>query len=166
MRHRTGLVVALSLLACTSRDPMPPSHLAPPNLTVKATTRVISAASGAPALEVSALLRNQTTVGFQVAVGAQCPLYVELRSDPTGQYADSTSLSMACAPGGPALVLAPGDTAVLTRVLGADTLASFAPGRYGVNVEVSFDTGTGPVGGWGVEGVWADSVQLPLASSP
>ena len=56
------------------------------------------------------------------------------------------------------LELAPGDTAVLTRVLSADTLGSFAPGTYGVNVAVTTSTG--------LIGVWAGAVQLPLASAP
>jgi len=64
----------------------------------------------------------------------------------------------ACAPGGPTLELAPGDTTVLTRVLGADTLASFAPGMYGVNVAVTTSTA--------LIGVWAGAVQLPLAGPP
>jgi len=65
---------------------------------------------------------------------------------------------MACPPDASMLELAPGDTAVLTRVLGADTLASFAPGTYGVNVAVTTSTG--------LIGVWAGAVQLPLASPP
>jgi hypothetical protein len=118
---------------------------------------MIFAPSGAPELEVSALLRNGTTTGIQVSVGAQCPLFVLLFTDPTGAYADSVSASMACAPGGPTLALAPGDTAVLTRVLSADTLASFPPGMYGVDIAVTSSTA--------IIGVWADSVQLPLATS-
>ena len=65
---------------------------------------------------------------------------------------------MACAPGGPTIALAPGDTAVLTRVLGADTLATFAPGTYGVNVAVTTTAA--------VIGVWGGAVQLPLTNSP
>jgi hypothetical protein len=90
-----------------------------------------------------------------VAVGVGCPLFVKLFPDPTGEYEGSTDSSMGCLSGGPALDLAPGDTAVLTRVIGADTLASFAPGTYGINVVVT----TNPF----LIGVWAGAVQLPLA---
>jgi len=118
----------------------------------------LSVASGAPNLEVSASLRNATKLRIGVAVGAQCPLFVRVFPDPTGEYADSLAASMACPPGASTLELAPGDTAVLTRVLSADTLASFAPGTYGVNVAVTTSTG--------LIGVWAGAVQLPLASAP
>lgn len=155
-----GVLVALGLMACTGSAPTQTQGLRtlPPTLSVSATTDVISAAGGAPELEISALLRNETKVGFQVAVGAQCPLYVRLFPDPTGAYSDSLSASMACAPGGPTIALAPGDTAVLTRVLGADTLATFAPGTYGVNVAVTTTAA--------VIGVWGGAVQLPLTNSP
>jgi hypothetical protein len=159
MRNRIRLLVALSLLACAGPAPtqLDQDRFPPPTLSVSATTQVISAAGGAPELEVSAVLRNRTRVGIQVAVGAQCPLYVRLFPDPTGEYADSLSASMACAPGGPTLALGPGDTAVLTRVFGADTLTSFPPGTYGVNVAVTTSTA--------LTGVWAGAVELPLASS-
>jgi len=74
------------------------------------------------------------------------------------RLAPELDASMACPPGASTLELAPGETTVLTRVLDADTLASFAPGTYGVNVAVT----TSP----GLIGVWAGRVQLPLASSP
>jgi len=75
-----------------------------------------------------------------------------------GGVRGSLDASMACPPGASTLELAPGETTVLTRVLDADTLASFAPGTYGVNVAVTTSTG--------LIGVWAGPVQLPLASSP
>jgi len=65
---------------------------------------------------------------------------------------------MACPPDASMLELAPGDTTMLTRVLRADTLASFAPGTYGVNVAVTTSTG--------LIGLWAGAVQLPLARGP
>ncbi|HYT69939.1 MAG TPA: hypothetical protein VEK78_01075, partial [Gemmatimonadales bacterium] len=83
---------------------------------------------------------------IRIALGTQCPLFVRIFPDPTGEYAASVNGSMACPPGASPLELAPGDTAVLTRVLGADTLASFAPGTYGVNVAVT--TSTGLLGVW------------------
>lgn len=111
-----------------------------------------------PALEVSASLRNATKVRIQVAVGAQCPLFVRLFPDPTGEPAGSLDASMACAPGGSILDLAPGDTTVVSRVLQQDTLSAFAPGTYGVNVAVTTTTG--------LLGAWAGAVQLPLVAAP
>jgi hypothetical protein len=96
-------------------------------------------------------------VHFQVAVGAQCPLFVQIFPDPTGEPSASASGSMACARGGPTLDLAPGDTAVLTRVLTAETLAAFAPGTYGVSVMVTATTQ--------LIGAWGGAVQLPLGRS-
>jgi len=158
MRNAVPLLVALGLLACTDRAPTENNYemrrTAPPTLSVSATTRVLPVAGGAPDLEISASLRNSTVSHIQVAVGAQCPLFVRIFPDPTGEYSGSLDLSMACAQGGPILDLAPGDTAVLTRVLRADTLASFAPGTYGINVAVTTITD--------LIGVWAGAVQLPL----
>ncbi|HVS61420.1 MAG TPA: hypothetical protein VHE82_12070 [Gemmatimonadaceae bacterium] len=157
MRNAVPLLVALGLLACTDRAPTENNYemrrTAPPTLSVSATTRVLPVAGGAPDLEISASLRNSTVSHIQVAVGAQCPLFVRIFPDPTGEYSGSLDPSMACAQGGPILDLAPGDTAVLTRVLRADTLASFAPGTYGINVAVTTTTD--------LIGVWAGAVQLP-----
>lgn len=157
MRTALPLLVALGLLACTDRAPTQNIYerrLAPPMLSVSATTRVLPVAGAAPDLEISALLWNSTAVHFKVAVGAQCPLFVRIFPDPTGEPSGSLNASMACAQGGPTLDLAPGATAVLTRVVRADTLATFAPGTYGVNVAVTTTTD--------LIGVWAGSVQLPL----
>lgn len=154
MRHAIQLLVALALFACTGQGPTEMNRLAPPTLSVSATTRVLPVASGAPDLEVSASLRNATRTRLWVALGAQCPLFVRVFPDPTGEFAGSLDASMACPPGASTLELAPGDSTVLTRVLGADSLASFAPGNYGVNVAVTTSTG--------LIGVWAGAVQLPL----
>jgi len=150
--------MVVTLCACTAQAPTEMNRLAPPTLSVSAATRVVSVASGAPNLEVSASLRNATLLRIRIALGTQCPLFVRIFPDPTGEYAASVNGSMACPPGASPLELAPGDTAVLTRVLGADTLASFAPGTYGVNVAVTTSTG--------LLGVWAGAVQLPLLSAP
>jgi hypothetical protein len=87
----------------------------------------------------------------------QCPLFVRLFSDPTGEYFVSLDASIACAQNGTTLDLAPGDTAVLTRVIRADSLASFAQGVYGINVAVTTNTT--------LIGAWAGAVRLPLASA-
>jgi hypothetical protein len=159
MRSVIRAVVALDLLACTGNTPTGSMlTLAPPTLSVSAATHVLPATSGTPELQVSASLRNGTKIRIGVAVGTECPLFVQLSPDPTGQPAGSLDASMACPPGGSVLELAPGDTAVLTRVLGADTLAAYAAGLYGVNVAVTTSTG--------LLGVWAGAVQLPLTTSP
>ena len=158
VRNAIRLLVAIELLACTGQAPTQMNRLSPPTLSISATTQVLSVAGGAPDLEVSASLRNAAQSRIRVAVGAQCPLFVRVFPDPRGEYAGSLDASTACPPGASTLELAPGETTVLTRVLDADTLASFAPGTYGVNVAVT----TSP----GLIGVWAGPVQLPLASSP
>jgi len=103
------------------------------------------------------LLRNSTKSHILLVNGAQCPLFVRLFPDPTGEQSGSLDLSMGCKSGGPTLDLAPGDTATLTRVFPADTLASFAPGMYGINVVVTTTTD--------VSGVWGGTVLLPLGAS-
>jgi hypothetical protein len=161
MRNAVRVLVALGVMACTSQAPTQGDsglRLAPPTLSVSATTRVVaSTAGGAPRLEVSAVLRNATGSHIRVAVGARCPLFVRLVPDSTGEPLGSLDAGMACAPGGPTLDVGPGDTAVLTRALGADSLATFAPGTYGVNVAVTTSTA--------LVGVWAGAVQLPLGSA-
>jgi hypothetical protein len=158
MRYPIRFLVALVLVACAGETPTEMRRPAPPTLSVSATTRVIAETDSSLALEVSATLRNGTGVHIQVSVGPTCPLFVRLLWNPTGEFANYTSSSMACPRGGPTLDLAPGDTTVLTRMLGADTLATFAPGTYGVNVAVTTSTG--------LLGVWAGAVQLPLATPP
>ncbi len=158
MRTVIRVLVAVELLACTGETPTGMLTLAPPTLSVTATTHVLPVVNSTPELQVSASLRNGTKLRIGVAVGTQCPLLVQLSPDPTGEPAGSLDASMACPPGGSTLELAPGDTAVLTRVLGADTLASYAAGLYGVNVAVTTSTG--------LLGVWAGAVQLPLTTSP
>jgi hypothetical protein len=159
MRITIPLLVALALCACTDPGPTESNYLrvAPPTLSVNATSRARTVEGGSPDLEISALLRNATSSHIQVAVGAQCPLAVRLFSDPTGEFTVSVSASMGCAPNGPTIDLAPGDTAVLTHVIRADSLASLTQGNYGVNVVVTTNTS--------VIGVWAGAVRLPLGSA-
>jgi len=114
-------------------------------------------ALGGQDLEVSALLRNSTKSHILLVNVAKCPLFVRLFADPTGEPSGSLDGSMACASTAPTLDLAPGDTAILTRVLPADVLASFAAGRYGINVVVTTTTV--------VSGAWGGTVLLPLGSS-
>src|SRR2546430_14157232 len=145
MRTVIRVLVAVELLACTGETPTGMLTLAPPTLSVTATTHVLPVVNSTPQLQVSASLRNGTKLRIGVAVGTPWPPLVQLSPDPPGEPAGSLDASMACPPGGSTLELAPGDTAVLTRVLGADTLASYAAGLYGVNVAVT--TSTGLLGG-------------------
>ncbi|HZH41183.1 MAG TPA: hypothetical protein VFD85_09240 [Gemmatimonadales bacterium] len=159
MRRLISSFAAMTVLACTSQSPITgPLRTAPPTLLVNATTQVLAAPGSAPVLEVSAVLRNRTTERIGVAVGAQCPLFVRLFADPTGDYQASLDLSMACPADASTLELAPGDTAVLTRDFASEALASYAPGTYGVNVAVT--TGNALIG------AWAGAVHLPLQATP
>ncbi len=129
--------------------------LAPPTLDVRGASRVVSV-GGAPALEVTASVSNRSTVNLRMGAGPLCP-YITIIPDPTGEPISSTNASMAC-PMDPNVVLAPGDSIVLTRVLPADSLARFAAGTYGVNVTVRSDDY--------LTGTWAGAIQLPLSRAP
>ena len=160
MRITLGVLVGLVSLGCNAEAPTQngmENRLAPPTLSLTATSRPISNANGGQDLEVSALLRNSTKTHIGVATGALCPLFVRIFPDPTGEPSGSLDLSMACPSGSATVDLAPTDTLVLTRVLPADSLASFAPGNYGVNVAIT--TSTAVMGGW------AGAILLPLGSS-
>lgn len=153
MRTLSVLLAVLIVTAC-GREPTAFRTAAPPTLRITGTNRVVSVA-GVPQLEVSASLRNPTTIHIKVAVGEQCPLFVRLYQDTTGEPAGSLNPSMACPPSAPTRDLAPGDTAVLIRVLRGDSLASLAPGTYGINIAVTTSTA--------LMGTWGGFVQLPLA---
>src|SRR2546423_5371380 len=141
MRAVIRVLVVADVLACTGEPPTGMLTLAPPTLSVTATTHVLPVVNSTPELQVSASLRNGIKLRIGVAVGTQCPLLVQLSPDPTGEPAGSLDASMACPPGGSTLELAPGDTAALTPGLGADTLASYAAGLYGGHVSVPTSTG-------------------------
>src|SRR5437660_979132 len=104
MRNTLVVFFALGLLACSSEMPTQnDSHLrtAPPTLTISATSRAISNTNGSQDLEVSALLRNSTKSHIALVNGAQCPLFVRIFPDPTGEFSNSLDPSMACPIGGP-----------------------------------------------------------------
>ena len=160
MRNTLGFILAVGSLACAaerSTDNDVGLRLAPPTLSLSATARPISNASGGNDLEVSALLRNSTKTHIGVAVGAQCPLFVRIFPDPTGEQSGALDASMGCPSGAPQLDVAPSDSLVLTRILSTDELRSFPPGAYGINVAVT--TTAGLMGGW------AGAVQLPLGTA-
>ena len=160
MKKIFACVVAVSILACTEHgsptgnDP----RLAPQHLTVTATSRVIASDGGARAIEVSATLKNETNVVRSVAVDPDCPLVVSIQPDPTGEPQLSTSATMFCAETAAMLSIAPGDSAILTRVIGPDSLATYGPGTFGLGALVTTNTA--------LMGIWAGSVQLPLSDAP
>jgi hypothetical protein len=163
MRSFVGtLLAAAALTACANREPTQVDtttrRLAPPALAMVATSRVVSSAGGAPALEVTATLWNPSTSHILLAVGPECPLVVWVFPDPTGEFMGSVDPSKGCASIGATRDVAPGDTIVLTRTVGADAFASLAAGTYGVNVAVT--TNTAIMGGWG------GAVHLPLTKAP
>ena len=162
MRNVLLVVIALSVFACVGSTPTDESStgihgLPPPTPAISAATQVRSTAGGVLVLDVSATVRNATTQRIQVAIGASCPLYVNVFEDPTSEYRASADGSMACPAGVSMIDLAPGDSTVLTRTLGADEFVSRAPGTYGVNIAVNTSTL--------VIGAWAGVIQLPLTKS-
>jgi hypothetical protein len=159
MERASRCLLATGIVVCAGQvDAQGASRgrLSPWTLTVTASTRVLSETDSAPSLEVSTLLENRTPIHIRVVTGAQCPLFVQVVPNPTGELAFSTASRMRCKTGR-ALDLAPGKRTTLRRVLRADTLAHFPPGRYGVSAVVT--TGTDLIG------AWAGSVELPLRSA-
>jgi hypothetical protein len=106
-------------------------------------------------LKVSVTLHNYTSVHLQAVVSASCPFAVRIFPDSTGAY-EYIGVN-ACPAGGSALDVAPADSVVLTRMISADSLATFARGTYGVNVLVGTTTGA--------IGAWAGAIQLPLPTA-
>ncbi len=98
MRNLPPLLTALVVSACSGEGPTNFHTLAPPTLRITGANRVVTT-EGLSELEISASLRNPTSIRIQVAVGAQCPLFVRLFPDSTGEPAGSLAPSMACAPG-------------------------------------------------------------------
>ena len=160
MRVRKSVTWSLLIgaVACAERSPTDGSNFQknppPTRIVVSAATRVMNFPGRPPQLEVSAVLRNNTTASFEIIVGGACPLFVRIFPDPTGEPVTSVDNSMACPPTGPSFTLAPGDTSVVTRMISPDTLATFSPGMYGINVAVT--TNASVIGGW------AGAVRLPL----
>jgi hypothetical protein len=160
MRNMLMGFFALFLFGCSSKSPTENDGrltVAPPTLSVAATSRPVSNVGGGQDLEVSAVLRNSTKSHILLVNGAQCPLFVRLFPDPKGESSGSLDPSMGCPSGGPTIDLAPGDTRLLTHTLPAAALASFAPGQYGINVAVTTTTD--------LMGTWGGTVLLPLGTS-
>jgi len=163
MRGFVGALVAVaSLAACASKEPTrvdtTTRRLAPPALAMTATSRVVSSAGGSPALEVTATVWNPSASHILLAVAPECPLVVWVFPDPTGAAMGSVDRSKGCASVGATRDLAPGDTVVVTRTVGADELASLPAGTYGVNAALTTTTA--------ITGVWGGVVQLPLTNAP
>lgn len=154
MRKTLQVAFAACVIGCSGESPTDIDRLPPPSPSVAASTRIVSN-GGVLSLEVSASVGNPTAVHFRVSAASQCPS-VRIFSDPTGEF--KLSSGPACPADGPTLDLAPRDSVVLTRVFPSDSLASFSPGLYGVNVQVTTDRA--------LVGVWAGTVRLPLANTP
>lgn len=162
MRSPVVLLTALSVLACDPADTTSCRGClttSPPTLDLSSKVRVLPVAGGAPNLEVSVSLMNGTSTSFVVL---QCPLVIHFSPYPPGSYGASGSDQ--CPSGAPVRSLTPGDTSVMTRVLSADTLASFAPGQYRVAVNVTFHEVTRTYGNT-IAGNSAGIIQLPLDSA-
>ncbi|MDE3128361.1 MAG: hypothetical protein KGL38_10175 [Gemmatimonadota bacterium] len=150
--------IALAAAACGGAPTGTGRSLPPPTLQVSGSTRIRTDSGGQSELEVLAALSNPTSVHILVGMGAQCPLYVHVYPDPTGAYMVPAGGPAGCAASAMTLDLAPGDSAVLTRVVPPDSLASLAPGTYGVALGVVTSTA--------IIGMWAGTVQLPVGSGP
>src|SRR6266478_6097831 len=104
MRARVLLWIGLSLQACTTQSPQTPTEqqrLAPPTPDITAGARVTSNVNEVLVLEVSAQLRNRTTVRLRIADPACCRLFVRLFPNPTGEPGDALDGTMGCPSGTP-----------------------------------------------------------------
>ena len=145
---------ALGAVGCLG-DRMPTENrLGPPVPEVIATTRIVAADK--PSLEVSAVVRNPSGRHVLMPTGEVCPLSVKLFPDSTGEQLIAGGPVVVCAtsPNAPLLDLAPGDSTQLRRTIPGDSLASSAPGLYGVNVTLVVVNS--------VVTVWAGAIHLPL----
>lgn len=154
MRRSIAVLIVLCSLACKGGSPTQDYGLrtAPPTLYPTATSIAVAVPGGAVALAVSVTLHNYTTTHLQAVVSSSCPFAVRFFPDSSGAYEYIGVVG--CPSGGSELDIAPGDSAVLTRMFSVDSLATLARGTYGVNILVG--TATGSVG------AWAGAIQLPL----
>jgi len=136
----------------------PNDRVAPPLLAIDGAASFLTpVGGGATSLLVSAVVTNPTTISITVDTGAACPLGVSFAADPTGSHPSSLAASQACGTSGSFVALAPGDTLVLTRILGTDSLAQYMPGVYSISVAATTSAG--------LIGTWAGDVQLPAPGS-
>jgi hypothetical protein len=153
MRRSIGALVVLCTLACKGESPTDNGlRLAPPTLDVAAWTFAEGVVGDPLDLWVSVALHNHTTTHLQAVVSDACPFAVRIFPDSSGTQPYIGVVG--CPPGGAELDIAPGDSAILTRKFPADTLATFAPGTYSVNVLVGTVHGS--------IGMWAGTVPLPF----
>jgi hypothetical protein len=147
MRRSIGALVVLCSLACKGESPTEMS-LGPPTFSPSVTFAAVGS-GGAPNLAVSVTLRNHTAIHLQANESASCPFAVGIAPYPGG---NETYIGVYGCPAGAAQrEVAPGDSVVLTGMIGADTLATFAPHTYQVSILV----GT-------TMSIWAGTIQLPL----
>jgi len=88
-------------------------------------------ARGRATLNVWMSIKNETEQHLGLT---QCTPRVELYATTNGQQIGAVSGSMACPAGSSVLDLAPGDSTMQSHLLSADTLATFAPGEWSVEV--------------------------------
>ena len=121
MRRSMGVLTVLCSLACKGESTMHCCGLttAPPTLYPTATSLAVMDAGGAPALKVSVTLHNYTTTHLEALVSFSCPFAVRIFPDSSGAY-ELVSGVVGCPAGGSAIDVAPADSAVLTRSVGAD----------------------------------------------
>ena len=158
MRRAVGLLIVLSLLACKGESPTQTYTgltTAPPTLYPTATLAVL-VTGGFPVLEVTVTLHNYTPVHLQAVVSTTCPFAEHIFPDSSGAYAYIGVVG--CPAGGVNVDVAPGDSTILRKMIGADTLGTFAPGMYGVDILVGTVSGS--------IGAWAGAVRLPLTPPP
>jgi len=156
------LGIALSVPGCRGPDTTSCRgcfSVGPEVPTLSARIRVLPVSGRSPDLQVSASLVNQTSTTFVVL---QCPLVVRFSPYPPGSY--GTAAADQCPSGAPRFLLLPGASSVMTRVLDADTLATFAPGQYRVAVNVTFYEAARTEGNT-VAGLSAGIVQMPMDSA-
>lgn len=147
MRRSIGALVVLCSLACKGESPTEMS-LAPPTFSPSVTFAAVGS-GGAPNLAVSVTLRNHTAIHLQVVESATCSFAVGIAPYPGG---NETYIGVyGCPSAGAQRDVAPGDSVVLTGTIGADTLATFAPGTYQVSILVV-----------NTISIWAGTIQLPL----
>jgi hypothetical protein len=166
--HKTALfTIALCSLAChgdAMTKPCPATACCgvgamctngpppPPVLTTRSTWRPILTPDSLVAMEVTVLVSNSHDVHIEVAVGADCQLGLEILVENGGGKPFNPII---CSPHGPTIDLGPLDTVTLTRVFDAHTLASVAPGTYGLAPVITQTTAK-------IE-AWAGWAQFPLA---
>jgi hypothetical protein len=150
------ILLTATLLACTAcgADQMVRMTPAPPSPILVGTVRVVPDGNGQLGVEVAAHVSNSTNVHFHLGTASNCPLYVRIFPDSTGEPIGVGGFPDPCPSSLLTIDLAPGDSIVLTQFTPASVFTSLPPMLYGFNVGVAFDQRS-------ITG-WAGSVRVPL----